>query len=95
MYKGPWRSVTDDDGHTLYRGQRMAVCDKTFLIYSSEPYRKDIELIEPYDDILLSEARVFDCRRVAVRSSHETKALEYNLTRTTDALDCGPNGNCC
>ena len=21
IYKGPWRSVTDDDGHTLYRGE--------------------------------------------------------------------------
>ena len=36
IYKGPWRSVTDDDGHTLFRGQRMAVCDKTFNIYKSD-----------------------------------------------------------
>jgi len=26
----PWRMVIDDDAHTLLRGQRMAVCDKTF-----------------------------------------------------------------
>ena len=32
VYKGPWKQVQDDDGHTYYRGQRMAVCDKTFQI---------------------------------------------------------------
>ena len=30
IYRGPWSRVQDDDGHTLVRGQRMAVCDKTF-----------------------------------------------------------------
>ncbi|MEE9568266.1 MAG: methyltransferase, partial [Candidatus Binatia bacterium] len=95
IYKGPWRSVTDDDGHTLYRGQRMAVCDKTFHIYKSEPYRKDIELVEPYDDVPLAETSPFDCRRDAVRHPRETKGLEYNLTQTTDAPYCGPKGNCC
>ena len=67
IYKGPWRSVTDDDGHTLSRGQRMAVCDKTFDIYKSEPYRQDIEPVEPYEDVRLSEAAPFNCRKEAVR----------------------------
>ena len=30
IYRGPWKQVLDDDGHTLERGARMAVCDKTF-----------------------------------------------------------------
>ena len=67
IYKGPWRSVTDDDGHTLYRGQRMAVCDKTFHIYGADPYRGSVELVEPYRDTPLAEAPPFDCRRDAVR----------------------------
>ncbi len=37
IYNGPWKVVVDDDGHKLYRGRRMAVCDKTFDIYSSPP----------------------------------------------------------
>lgn len=32
IYKGPWRCVTDDDGHTYFRGKRMAVCGKTYSI---------------------------------------------------------------
>jgi SAM-dependent methyltransferase len=95
VYKGPWRSVTDDDGHTLFRGQRMAVCDKTYHIYASEPYLNDIELIEPYEDIQLSEATPFNCKKDAVRHPRETKGLEYNVTQTTDAPYCGPDGDCC
>lgn len=95
IYKGPWRSVTDDDGHTLYRGQRMAVCDKTFHIYESEPYGKDIELVEPYEEVPLAEAQPFDCGRDMVRRSRETKGIEYNVTRTTDAPYCAPDGKCC
>jgi ubiquinone/menaquinone biosynthesis C-methylase UbiE len=95
VYKGPWRRVTDDDGHTLHRGERMAVCEKTFRIYMSEPYKQDIEPIEPYEDIPLSEAAAFDCRRDAVRGPRETKGLEYKVTDTTDAPYCGPDGNCC
>ncbi len=38
IYKGPWKKVIDDDGHVFERGARMAVCDKTFQIYSKEPY---------------------------------------------------------
>ncbi len=95
IYKGPWRSVTDDDGHALFRGQRMAVCDKTFNIYKSEPYAADIEAVEPYEEIPLSEAAPFDCRKDAVRHARETKGLDYDATETTDAPYCGPDGNCC
>jgi SAM-dependent methyltransferase len=95
IYKGPWRSVTDDDGHTLFRGQRMAVCDKTFHIYCSEPYRDAIEPVEPYEDTPLSEAAPFNCRKDAARHPKETKGMEYNVTETTDAPYCGPDGDCC
>jgi SAM-dependent methyltransferase len=95
IYKGPWRSVTDDDGHTLHRGQRMAVCDKTFHIYRSEPYRDSIEPVEPYEATPLAEAPPFDCRRDALRDPRETKGLDYKVTEKTDAPYCGPDGNCC
>jgi SAM-dependent methyltransferase len=38
IYRGPWRRVEDDNGHTLVRGQPMAVCEKTFRIYTRAPY---------------------------------------------------------
>src|SRR5690606_20787892 len=39
IYKGPWKKVIDDDGHVLERGQRMAVCAKTFALFQRAPYR--------------------------------------------------------
>ena len=64
IYKGPWDRVQDDDGHTLCRGQRMAVCDKTYRIMTNPngPYAKDIIGLEPVDPISLDEAKVFDCK---------------------------------
>ncbi len=94
IYKGPWKKVLDDDGHALERGQRMAVCDKTFQIYQKEPYASQIISIEPLDNIELEAAKEFDCKRTAKRSPRETKGLEYNLTDLTGET-CGGDGNCC
>jgi len=93
-YKGPWKKVVDDDGHILERGQRMAVCDKTFQIYQKEPYAKDLIAVEPIENIELENAKEFDCKRTAKRNPRETKGLEYNLTDLTGEV-CGDGGNCC
>ncbi len=94
IYKGPWKKVVDDDGHVLERGERMAVCDKTFQIYNKEPYSKDIIAVEPIENIALEDAKEFDCRRTAKRSPRETKGLEYNLTDLSGG-GCGDSDSCC
>ncbi len=94
IYKGPWKRVIDDDGHVLERGARTAVCDKTFQIYSKEPYADQIIPIEPIENIELENAEEFDCRRTAKRHPRETKGLEYNLTDLSGET-CGTDGNCC
>ncbi len=93
IYKGPWKKVVDDDGHTLVRGQRTAVCDKTFKIYGTEPYADDIITIEPYQQIPLDEAGEFDCQRSALRHARETKGLDYDLTTQKVEDLCGTS--CC
>lgn len=93
IYKGPWKKVLDDDGHMLERGQRMAVCDKTFKIYGKEPYASQIELIEPIEEIALEDATEFDCKRTARRHPRETKGLNYDLT--AEGENCGVDGDCC
>jgi SAM-dependent methyltransferase len=95
IYKGPWRSVTDDDGHTLLRGKRMAVCDKTFGLYAKEPYAGEIIAVEPYDEVPLDEAPTFDCSRDVERHPRETKGRDYDVTRASDAPCCGPDDDCC
>jgi arsenite methyltransferase len=97
IYKGPWKAVQDDDGHTLYRGERMAVCDKTFNIYTDPngAYQGDVIPVQPYEDIPLESAPVFDCSRNAIRKARETKGLEYRVTIAADEnASCSTDGCC-
>ena len=96
VYKGPWKQVQDDDGHIYCRGERMAVCDKTYQILTNEnsPYKQDIIPIAPYENIPLEEAEVFSCKNKAIRHARETKGSEYNLTDTGNDHCCSP-GECC
>jgi hypothetical protein len=96
IYKGPWKSVRDDDGHTLYRGQRMAVCDKTFKILTDPagPYSRDIIAVPPYEEIPLDQSPPFDCKRTGTRHPKETKGMDYRKTVIAEGAvcDCGPEG---
>jgi len=47
IYKGPWRQVQDDDGHVFLRGERSAVCEKTFKLMQQEPYEDMFYTVEP------------------------------------------------
>ena len=94
VYNGPWKAVIDDDGHRLNRGQRMAVCDKTFQIYSRRPYGDQITPVPPQLEIPLEEATPFDCSSFGVRAASETKNGTLSLTRLPDEDCCGPSGCC-
>ena len=73
IYKGPWKTVTDDDGHTFERWDRMAVCAKTFDIMQKEPYIDSIISVNPILEI--TEDIDFDCSWNKVfRSPKETKS---------------------
>jgi SAM-dependent methyltransferase len=98
VYRGPFRQVEDDDGHVLKRGIRTAVCEKTYRIYSQEPYRSHFELVPPRVLIPLEEAPPFPCARGALRRHpKETKGEDYRVT--TEARTCGTGdnskGGCC
>jgi len=93
IYKGPFKEVVDDDGHRLQRGQRHAVCDKTYSLYQQAPYAGSFEFIEPRTEIPLTAAKPFDCSRTAVRAPHETKGLGYQ--ETTGVSQCCDGGGCC
>lgn len=98
VYKGPWKEVLDDDHHRLPRGERVAVCDKTYKIYSKPPYRNEVELVEPFVDIPLEKAGEFPCTQdVLRRHPKETKGKDYKPTTKNSGPVCGPNGNgsCC
>ncbi|MFN7943086.1 MAG: methyltransferase domain-containing protein [Thermoanaerobaculia bacterium] len=94
IYKGPFKEVLDDDGHRLVRGERTAVCAKTFELYSREPYLGQFELVEPRVRVDSGSARPFDCSRSTRRDPRETKGVDYVDTTTAAAPCCGPDGCC-
>lgn len=40
IYRGPFSSVTDDEGHVYPRGERMAVCERTYTLLTEGPYKE-------------------------------------------------------
>ena len=94
IYRGPFKEVLDDDNHRLRRGQRYAVCDKTYQLYRQEPYGQFFEFIVPREEIALEDAEPFDCARDVTRSPRETKGQDYELTSEEGGPCCGPD-DCC
>jgi ubiquinone/menaquinone biosynthesis C-methylase UbiE len=95
IYKGPFREVLDDDNHRLRRGERVAVCDKTFQLFQKAPYRDHFEFVEPVTVVPLESAGPFDCSRTAPRHPKETKGQDYRVTSAPSQCCDGGNGGCC
>lgn len=47
IYRGPYASVSDDEGHVYPRGARIAVCERSFKLLTDGPYRDDFIGISP------------------------------------------------
>jgi ubiquinone/menaquinone biosynthesis C-methylase UbiE len=92
IYKGPFKHVRDDDGHCFERGQRHAVCDKTYQLLKKAPYRECFEFIDPRADVPQESAKPYDCGRAALRHPRETKGQDYR--QTTEAGQCCDGGAC-
>lgn len=94
VYKGPFKKVEDDDGHLYYRGERMAVCDKTFKLLQQAPYADLFIPVEPLNEVPMDAAKDYDCRRNNRRPARETKGHDYEVTRLSDGSCCS-EGDCC
>ncbi len=92
IYRGPWRQVQDDDGHVLKRGERTAVCAKTFGLLTSDPYAAQVIGIEPLTTIQEDERGEFDCTRTRARHPRESKGMQYDVTKAGPS--CGSEGCC-
>jgi ubiquinone/menaquinone biosynthesis C-methylase UbiE len=94
IYRGPWRQVCDVYCHVLRRGERVAVCAKTYALLCSEPYARDIVPVPPHVEIPPEERAPFDCSRTAPRHPRETKGASFAET-TPAAACCDPAERCC
>ena len=95
VYAGPFKSVTDDDGHSYPRGERIAVCDKTYRLLTNpgSPYRKSMIPIEPRIEIPLETAHPFGCDGLMIRHPRVTKGEDYQVTESGSANCTGDS--CC
>lgn len=93
IYRGPWKRVEDDDGHVLVRGERTAVCAKTYDILTGEPYANELIPVPPRVAIAEDELAPFDCARTTPRHPRESKGAGFRDTVTPGT--CAPNGGCC
>jgi SAM-dependent methyltransferase len=93
VYRGPWSEVQDDDGHVLKRGERTAVCAKTFEIFTKAPYAGHVVGIAPKDLIPEGERELFECSRSALRDPQETKGAVYALAK--ESPSSSKAGSCC
>jgi arsenite methyltransferase len=101
IYKGPYKAVLDDDGHTYPRGQRVAVCEKTFELLKAGPYADHFVYVEPLQEVPRDAMKPFDCSvptavspaspwaGVVARSPRDTKGADY--AETVEGCDPG----CC
>ena len=92
IYKGPFKEVLDDDNHRIERGQRYAVCDKTYELFSKAPYRNFFEFVEPRNAVPAEDAESFDCCRPTLRHPKETKGADYDASSAPS--QCCDSGSC-
>ena len=84
IYRGPYASVTDDEGHAYTRGERMAVCERTYRLLTEGPYREHFIGITPR---VLREPVTWCAPAGTKRPAAETKGGVH-------AQACAPQGCC-
>lgn len=93
IYPGPWSEVYDDDGHKFVRGERMALCKKTYTVMSQEPYLDQFIYIPSYVNVPDEEATLFDCNTPQIRDPKVTKGRKS--TKECKSNDDGSASELC
>jgi len=91
IYKGPWRQVQDDDGHVFKRGERSAVCEKTFNLMQREPYSDMFFAVEP--SIPVTERIMWPAEDCGVRRRDPQETKKGAPKLTTDPSQS--SSSCC
>lgn len=94
MYRGPWLEVHDDDGHVYRRGERVAVCAKTYDLMMRAPYQGSLLGLRSINEPPLAQAAPFDCNTPALRDPKVTKGLT-TFQGAQSAACCSTESGCC
>ncbi|MGZ8165956.1 MAG: methyltransferase domain-containing protein [Methylobacter sp.] len=85
IYRGPYSEVYDDEGHVYFRGQRMAVCERSYQLLTGETYGDDFIGIVPTEE---KSANPWCSAPGTIRSVSETKSGRHQDK-------CNPGSGCC
>lgn len=84
VYRGPYAQVTDDEGHIYFRGERMAVCERTFRFLTQGPCQRDFIGLTPAE----KRAGIPWCAAPGTRRPPgETKGSVYSETARNASCD--------
>jgi len=95
IYNGPWKEVVDDEGQRLRRGERTAVCRRSFMAYTREPYCAHVTAVVPRAPVGERDARVLESCCSAVRDPRVTKAGPARADRLPGDSSCCEPSSCC
>ena len=95
MYPGPWSEVRDDDGHVFRRGERTAVCAKTYRLLTAAPYAAQVIGLPPYAPIADDEQAPYACDGHRLRHPNETKNGVLPPDYQVGGTCCAPGASCC
>lgn len=82
VYRGPFSEVYDDEGHVFYRGQRMAVCERTYHLLTSDTYTDQFVGIAPAHE---QKPNPWCCQKGTLRPAAESKGGKHK----------GDQSSCC
>ena len=85
IYRGPFSEVCDDEDHNFPRGERMAVCERTYDLLMTGPYADQFIGITPAEPL---EPRPWCAPSGTRRGAAETKGGRFDTGE-----DSGPS--CC
>lgn len=95
IYKGPYSSVMDDEGHEFPRGVRIAVCERTFRFCTEGPMANDFIGIAP---AVLKDPIEYCAPIGTIRHPAETKSGTHVHGEPSDSC-CAPSAedstSCC
>ena len=95
IYHGPWKSVTNEQGHVFERGVRSSVSGKMFDAFSQYPYREQLSLLPAEAKIEESEAQAFGTHTQPPQNIKPSRKRDASLTILPKGGCCEPEDGCC